>query len=164
MSKADELRAKLEKSHKRRAEFDTVSSVTAVKGDEEQLVGRVRGRPVKLVDLVVVEKLARMQCTIEEVAAFFNVGRTALVRKLGFRDSYERGLDSGRQSLRRAMWKKAIAGNVPMQVWLSKQYLGFKEPRTEHTLAGGDGRPITFKVVRDGQEPSTAEPSPAGSA
>ena len=37
------------------------------------------------------------------------------------------GNSSGKSSLRRAMYTKALEGNVVMQIWLSKQYLGMKE-------------------------------------
>jgi hypothetical protein len=37
------------------------------------------------------------------------------------------GREEGKQSLRRAQWKKALEGNPAMLIWLGKFYLGQKE-------------------------------------
>src|ERR1700720_971612 len=83
-----------------------------------------RGRPRKHVDLELVEKLAHIQCTYGEVAATLGVSVDTLQRNKDFAVVYKRGAESGRKSLRRMQFESANKGNVVMQIWLGKQYLG----------------------------------------
>tara|TARA_R100000789_G_scaffold50436_1_gene50478 strand:+ start:1656 stop:2015 length:360 start_codon:yes stop_codon:yes gene_type:complete len=71
------------------------------------------------------EKLATMQCTREEIAAF--VGCSVSTLKRNFDPPIKRGWDRGKISLRRVMFDKAIRGNTTMMIWLSKNYLGMKD-------------------------------------
>src|SRR5437763_16162377 len=99
-------------------------------------------RPEAKIDLAELEKLAGMQCTNEEIAAFFGVSKRTILRKCKvekFRDSIERGRAKGRVSVRRSLFKLANAGNVAAAIFLSKNLLGYRDVmNTEHTgLAGG---------------------------
>jgi len=47
----------------------------------------------------------------------------------------EKGKEAGQCSLRRLLWKSATNGNIAMQIWLGKQYLGQREPRHEVELS-----------------------------
>lgn len=73
------------------------------------------------------EKLAAMQCTQAEAAAFFKVSQQTISRKLRqrkYREVWERGQGTGRASLRRRQWKK---DSDTMLIWLGKQYLGQRD-------------------------------------
>jgi hypothetical protein len=99
-------------------------------------------RPEAKIDLAELEKLAGMQCTNEEIGAFFGVSKRTIVRRCQsekFRDIIEQGRAKGRVSVRRALFKLANAGNVAAAIFLSKNLLGYKDVvNTEHTgLAGG---------------------------
>ena len=85
------------------------------------------GRPKKKLEYKDsdLEKLATMQCTREEIAAF--VGCSVSTLKRNFDPPIKRGWDRGKISLRRVMFDKAIRGNVTMMIWLSKNYLGMKD-------------------------------------
>jgi hypothetical protein len=83
-----------------------------------------RGRPKKLVDLELVEKLAHIQCTYGEIAATLGVSVDTLQRNRNFAAIYKRGAEGGRRSLRRMQFESANKGNIGMQIWLGKQYLG----------------------------------------
>jgi hypothetical protein len=83
-----------------------------------------RGRPKKFVDLEMVEKLAHIQCTYAEIASTLGVSVDTLQRNKDFAVVYKRGAEGGRKTLRRMQFESANKGNVVMQIWLGKQYLG----------------------------------------
>lgn len=86
------------------------------------------GRPRLTFDLRQVEELGRIQSTQAELAAVLGCGLSTVKDRLAndeeFSTAYERGMESGKSSLRRLQWKSAVGGNVTMQIWLGKQYLG----------------------------------------
>src|SRR5712671_3071611 len=77
------------------------------------------------------EKLAMLQCTDEEVAAWFGVTTRTIERrrKTGkFAEIMERGKAKGRISLRRTQMRLAEQGSGSVAIWLGKQLLG----QTDH--------------------------------
>jgi hypothetical protein len=99
-------------------------------------------RPEAKIDLAELEKLCGMQCTDEEVAAFFGVSTRTIERRRTvekFREIMDQGRAKGRVSVRRSLFKLANAGNIAAAIFLSKNLLGYKDVvNTEHTgLAGG---------------------------
>jgi len=79
------------------------------------------------IDLSELEKLSQLQCTDEEIAAWFNVStRTIERRRLEpeFAEVMTRGKARGRISVRRMQMKLLEEGNATMGVWLGKQILG----------------------------------------
>lgn len=83
-------------------------------------------RPKKEIDYEVVEKLASIQCTQEEIANFLNLSVRTLQRDEEFCRIYKKGQDNGKMSLRRYQFKLAEK-NTSMAIWLGKQYLGQKD-------------------------------------
>ena len=82
------------------------------------------------INLGELEKLAAMQCTDEEIAAWFGVSTRTIERRRKsrvFAEIIERGKAKGRISLRRAQLKMLEDGNSTMGVWLGKQYLGQRD-------------------------------------
>ena len=81
--------------------------------------------------LPLVRKLASIQCTDEEIAAGLGCSQDTLAR--GRKRDQEldaaiiEGRASGRMSLRRAQYRKAMEGNPAMLIWLGKQVLGQRE-------------------------------------
>ena len=88
------------------------------------------GQPRKPIDAKMVYRLARILCTDEEIATIFDVSVDTLTRR--FKDELVRGRAVGKASLRRCMWKSAMAGSTGTQVWMSKNLLGWKD-RIEET-------------------------------
>ena len=91
------------------------------------------GRPPTSIDLTQLEGLASIQCTYEELAAFFKCDKRTIIRymkKPEYREAFERGMANGRVSLRRAQFQAALKGDKTMQIWLGKQYLGQKDSVT----------------------------------
>ena len=88
------------------------------------------GRPISKLDKNQFESLCALQCTLEEISAFFGVSDTTLWRwckreyKASFEDIYKKKSAAGKMSLRREQWRSAEKGNVTMQIWLGKQWLG----------------------------------------
>jgi len=99
------------------------------------------GRPEAKIDLAELEKLCGIQCTDEEIAAFFGVSTRTIERRRkvqSFADVMERGRAKGRASVRRNLFKLANAGNVAAAIFLSKNLLGYRDVvNTEHTGLGG---------------------------
>jgi hypothetical protein len=83
------------------------------------------GRPQKVIDPKEVETLAAINCTVEEIAAFFDVDKRTIERR--FMPHLIKGRQNGKSSLRRMMYAKAKEGNVTMMIWLSKQLLGYTD-------------------------------------
>ena len=87
------------------------------------------GRPKKKIDKDNFEKLCSMQCTLNEIAGFFNCSEDTIENwckktyKETFSDVFNKKRTLGKISLRRSQWKMAEC-NVTMAIWLGKQYLG----------------------------------------
>lgn len=86
-------------------------------------------RPEIQIDEKLVEKLASIHCTMNEIAAAVGCSVDTLERR--FADTIKKGRDKGKSSLRRHMWEAAQKGNTAMLIWLSKQTLGMREPRDD---------------------------------
>ena len=100
------------------------------------------GRPPSIVaddkTLRELEALAKIQCTQAEAAAVLGVTRQTLNEFLGrepdARERWNKGLDSGKASLRRNQFRMSET-NATMAIWLGKQYLGQKDETHQHVVA-----------------------------
>ena len=93
------------------------------------------------IDLSELEKLCMMQCTNEEIGAWFGVSSKTIERRRKnrhFAEVMDRGRAKGRVSVRRMQMKMLEQGNATMGVWLGKQLLG----QTEHLYPDGNGPAI----------------------
>ena len=81
------------------------------------------GRPRKEVDMGMVERLAQIMCTEDEIAAVMAIDKSTLRRQPTFDEVYKKGREVGKSSLRRTQWRIA-QNNAAMAIWLGKQYLG----------------------------------------
>ncbi|MEP7354203.1 MAG: hypothetical protein ABI824_13325 [Acidobacteriota bacterium] len=103
------------------------------------------GRRAVAIDLGELEKVCGLQCTDEEVAAWFKVSvRTIERRKVtsrAFAEAMARGKAKGKTSLRRNLWTLAAKGNPAANIFLAKNLLGYRDYlANEHS--GPDGGPI----------------------
>src|SRR6266481_3143326 len=106
------------------------------------------GRKAINIDLVELEKLCSLQCTDEEIGAWFGVStRTIESRRKQpqFSEVMNRGKAKGRISVRRAQMKLLESGNGTMGVWLGKQLLGQRDV-TPIELSGPNGEPVQFSL------------------
>ena len=97
------------------------------------------GRPRKNIDAEQFNKLCGLQCTEEEIAAFFDCSVDTIENfckrefKMTFSEIYKRKRDYGKISLRRSQWK--LAEKYPsMAIFLGKQFLG-QTDKIEATVA-----------------------------
>jgi hypothetical protein len=87
---------------------------------------RPGGRPWKDMDIERLRDLASIQCTMSEIAAVMRCSVSALER--GYADIIKEAREAGKESLRRAQWKKAVYdGHPTMLIWCGKFYLDQKE-------------------------------------
>jgi uncharacterized membrane protein len=86
----------------------------------------VMGRPQANIDLVLVDKLAKIQCTITEISAIIDVPVSTLTSREDFSLTYKKGIEGGKMSLRRLQFKIAQK-SAAMAIFLGKQYLGQKD-------------------------------------
>ena len=90
------------------------------------------------IDIPELEKLCAMQCTDEEIAAWFGVTRKTIERRRKvskFAEIMDRGKAKGRISVRRMQMKLLEQGNATMGVWLGKQILG-QVDQINHNVSG----------------------------
>src|SRR5580704_706818 len=108
-------------------------------------------RPEAKIDLVEMEKLYSMQCTDEEVAAFFGVSTRTIQRRRKvkhFGEAADRAKAKGRVSIRRNLFRLAAAGNVAAAIFLAKNLLGYRDVvNNEHS--GPNGSPIPIATNPD---------------
>ena len=72
-----------------------------------------------------VRDLASIQCTMIEIAACCKCSVDTLENR--FSDIIKEARESGKQSLRRAQYQKAIEGNPTMLIWCGKHILNQRE-------------------------------------
>src|SRR5215467_4837603 len=90
-----------------------------------------------------------MQCTDEEIAAFFGVSTRTIERRRKvkrFSDVMENAKAKGRVSVRRMLFRMANNGNVAAAIFLSKNLLGYRDVvNTEHSGIGGAAIQVATK-------------------
>lgn len=92
------------------------------------------GRPEIKINKDDFEKLCGMQCTLIEIAGFFDCSEDTIenwckktYRGQTFSDVFKRKSAKGKISVRRKQFQVAESGNATMLIWLGKQYLGQAE-------------------------------------
>lgn len=125
-------------------------------------------RPVVKISWTEFDKLLEMQCTLEEIAAWFRCSVDTIERHvktnkgMGFAE-YSGSIRAciGRITLRRALWRTALGkkkGSLPdktLLIFLSKQYLGFAD-KSEMKLERVSDEELV-RVIRKRLEPKEGE-------
>ena len=78
------------------------------------------------------KKLAILNPTVLEIAAYFSVSKSTVIRylkKKDYKQAVEEGKSNRKTSLKRMQWQAAAKGSVPILIWLGKQELGQREPQ-----------------------------------
>lgn len=127
---------------------------------EEQTTAK-GGRPKKILNntgIDMVEKLAGLQCTEEEICAVIGISRDTARTEDNcevFSQAYKKGLENGKASLRRKQYEIAMKGNPTLLVWLGKQYLHQAEKLeadVKNEEANKEALQEFLKVVKDGKD------------
>lgn len=123
------------------------------------------GRPPTRISPEDLEKLAFLQCTYEEAAAFFGCSERTIKRRFQknpeLKASWKKGQLTGHTSLRRLMWRHAHMPNsagANMSIFLAKNWLGMTD---KQALTDKDGNDLVVTVkggLPDGPPP---DPAPA---
>lgn len=88
------------------------------------------GRPLKELDKNLVYKLAQTMLSQKSIAIILDCSEDLLQDR--YSGLLQRGRENRKQSLVEAMWQKALEDkDVKMQIWLSKQHLGYRDVMPE---------------------------------
>ena len=104
------------------------------------------GRPKKVIDYNLTEKLAHIMCTQEEIATMFDCDVRTLQRDEEFCRVFKKGKENGKMSLRRAQMRLAQT-NASMAIWLGKNMLG-QTDRVDIAVKEEEDDPIT-KAIKE---------------
>lgn len=80
-----------------------------------------------------VRYMCMIHCTGEEIAGVMQMDYDTLNKNckerygMAISEYIKRNSTNGKMSLRRMQWKSAENGNIAMQIWLGKQWLGQRE-------------------------------------
>ena len=91
------------------------------------------GRPLKEIDWHQFDKLCEIQCTLREIAAWFECSEDTIERavlrefKQSFAEHYDQKAVKGKISLRRKQFQVAMSGDRVLLIWLGKQLLNQTE-------------------------------------
>lgn len=108
-------------------------------------------RPKIEIDKTQFENLCKMQCTIKEVAGFFECSHDTIERfckqtyEKTFSEIFDERRASGLISLRRNQFRLA-ENNAAMAIWLGKQLLGQKDIITFNNLDDREDDPLTQSI------------------
>mgnify|MGYP003288016460 CR=1 FL=1 len=101
------------------------------------------GRPKLVLNeagIQAIEDLSGYMCTREEIAAFLGCQPNTLVNEENkelFEETFKRGQENCKASLRRKQFEVGMKGHAVMLIWLGKQYLGQAE-KLEAAVANDD--------------------------
>lgn len=109
------------------------------------------GRPKVIIDWKLFETQCELQCTLREIAAYFNCSEMTIERKVKehygrcFVDVFRRKRQGGLLSLRVSLFNLGKKdGRVA--VFLAKNWLGMAD-KQETVLTGDESRPVVIKGV-----------------
>ncbi len=126
------------------------------------------GRPPCPIDPVELEKLAGLNCTIEEIAAWFECSEKTIDRYFHTpkgKTAIDRGRAKGRISVRREQFKLLQKGNATMGIWLGKQLLGQrdvdKEARQAEYAATHQPPAFVVEIAEEAAPPITPDDGPS---
>ena len=83
------------------------------------------GRPKVQLDEKLLEDLASIHCTKEEIAKIMGCSVDTLYAR--YSEVLFKGSAIAKSSLRRLQWEQAKRGNTMMLIWLGKQWLGQRD-------------------------------------
>lgn len=100
----------------------TVKKAATVRKSAPVAPKRGRGRPFLNLDVEQIKALAKIHCTIPEIASVMGCSVDTLDRN--YAECIKDAQREGKASLRRCQVKAAEDGNVTAMIWLGKQWLG----------------------------------------
>lgn len=113
------------------------------------------GRPLTPINWDDFDKLCTMQCSLDEIASWFNCSIDTIERavrrekKCYFAEYFNAKRGRGRIALRRKQYEIALSGDIRMLIWLGKQFLGQSERndiRVEAEISGPGKNPVELSL------------------
>lgn len=120
------------------------------------------GRPKIEIDWKVFDKLCRFQCTLVEIAEWFDCSEDTIERAVKreynetFAERFKKKSAKGKTSLRRKMFVIAMKGNVTMCIWLSKQMLGYTD-KVEQNVSSQVQTNVIYNTQFGNQNPAAVQ-------
>lgn len=118
------------------------------------------GRPLIEINWKEFDKLCTLQCTKREIASWFDCSEDTIERAIKrvhnttFAVYFEQKRGVGQIALRRKQYEAAMGGNVPLLIFLGKNYLGqSNEQEVIHSVADAPKR----LIVDMGEDDNTIE-------
>lgn len=117
------------------------------------------GRPKIEIDFEELNKLCKLQCTLAEIASFFDVSEDTIERRvkekfnITFADYFDKKRKLGFISLRRRQFQAAEDGSIPMLIWLGKQWL----EQSEKQEINHNANARNFILAYSNEEPESKE-------
>jgi hypothetical protein len=103
---------------------------------------RLRGRHRKVVPPELLYRLAQNMLPMESLAILTGVDQSTLYSR--YAHIIQKAREDRKESLAQAMFRKADDGSERMQIWLSKQHLGYKDTFHEGS------QPVAIQInIRD---------------
>lgn len=99
------------------------------------------GRPFLELDEELIEDLASINCSMDEIATIVGCSKRTLQNN--YCAVIEKGRARGNMSLKRKMFDLAIKGNATMLIWLSKIQLGYRETTRQELIQLPSGKEIS---------------------
>lgn len=102
----------------------------------------------KIINWERIREMASHDANISEISAYFRLSRTTLYERcekdngISLSDFMNESKDYGRMLLKESMFKAALEGNVPQQIFLSKNILGYKDKHDVTTNEESINRPV----------------------
>lgn len=112
------------------------------------------GRPHKVIDQELFERMCQIFCTKPEICGILHVDEKTLtgwckrIYGKGFSEIYKELSAGGRMSLRREQFKRAMAGSDTMLIWMGKNYLD-QSDKSKNEITGRNGGAIEIDNARE---------------
>jgi hypothetical protein len=106
------------------------------------------GRPRIEIDVEELKRLCRLNCTMEEIGAFFGCDKKTIERRYAEEEDFQQAIDQGRGLGKLSVRRKQIQimdehNSASMAIWLGKQLLGQRDNQDITT----DNKPISINII-----------------
>jgi len=106
------------------------------------------GRPRMDIDVEELKRLCRLNCTMEEIGAFFGCDKKTIERRYAEEEDFQQAIDQGRGLGKLSVRRKQMQimdehNSAAMAIWLGKQILGQRDNQDITT----DNKPININII-----------------
>jgi hypothetical protein len=100
------------------------------------------------IDVEELKRLCRLNCTMEEIGAFFGCDKKTIERRYAEEEDFQQAIDQGRGLGKLSVRRKQMQimdehNSAAMAIWLGKQILGQRDNQDITT----DNKPISINII-----------------